>query len=119
MIETYYNSEKLSFKAGDVPKPLELKIIDELTSEGISLTGCSSVFALLDVTDEGQASNLFTPRACTIDEVESTVTFTWQTGDLASAGRFYGLFLVTFPDSSVMSFPQEGYLNVDVESLAS
>lgn len=119
MIESYYSEDTLVYKKDDIPKPLELLLKDELTQQPIDfLSGATAVFGLWAVDRAtGIAQSLFTPRAATVNVAEGTLTHNWALGDLNAAGKFYGCFIVTFADSTVMSFPQKGYLEIEIESL--
>lgn len=58
------------------------------------------------------ATNTYLNAACTI--AGSTVTYAWASGDTAIAGEYVGEFVVTFSDTTIQSFPTEGYFPVTI-----
>lgn len=100
-------------KEGDTSPAIEYA----LSPTDIVLTGASVVFNMKDrrgqvkvnrqaatITDDGAASD--TP----------TIQYDWSAADTDTAGTYYAEFEVTYADASVETFPNVGFITVEVEA---
>ena len=84
----------------------------QLLSEGsaIDLTGATVRFHM--------ESGVDSPAVIT-DAATGNVRYDWSTGDTATPGIFHAEFEVTFSDGTVETFPNDGYLSINImEELA-
>ena len=49
-----------------------------------------------------------------IDEATGVVQFNWVSGDTNTNGTFEGEFEVTYPDGTIETFPNNGYITIEV-----
>lgn len=62
---------------------------------------------------------LINAEALIIDEAAGRIAYAFQPGETDESGVFYGEFKVDYPDSSTETFPNEGYIVINIgESLA-
>lgn len=82
-------------------------IRQELTSDGevVDLSGASVSFIM-----EGK----FDRTASIVDAAAGLVSYSWQAGDTATAGEFRSEWEVTFSDGKVETFPNAGYITIDI-----
>jgi hypothetical protein len=45
---------------------------------------------------------------------DAVMRYDWQVGDTDTVGIFEGEFEVTFPDASIKTYPNEGYITINV-----
>lgn len=98
-------------KEGDTSPAIEYV----LSPTDIVLTGANVVFNMWDrrrvvkvsravgsVTDDGSASD--TP----------TIQYDWVSADTDTAGTYYAEFEVTYADSTIETFPNDGYITIEI-----
>ncbi len=68
----------------------------------------------------GEAANLINGAAMTIvDAPNGKVRYAWQAGDSITPGRYIGEIKVDFGAGGLMTFPNDGYLDITIsEGLA-
>ena len=49
-----------------------------------------------------------------LDEDAGRVKYVWQTGDTDTAGTFQGEFEVTYTSGEIETFPNDGYIGIEV-----
>lgn len=77
----------------------------------IDLTGATVVFNMSDISDGVVISG----AACTVtDEENGRVQYAWQSSDTETAGSFRGEFQVTYSGGDVETFPNNGYIRVNI-----
>ena len=52
--------------------------------------------------------------ASVISAVGGIVRYTWAAGDTDTIGSFQAEFEVTYPDDSIETFPNDGYIRVEI-----
>ena len=98
-------------KEGDTSPAIEFA----LTPTDILLTGASVVFSMWDrrgtikvnrqaatITDDGSATD--TP----------TVQYDWASADTDTAGTYYAEFEITYADTTVETFPNNGFITIQI-----
>ena len=66
-------------------------------------------------SEKGSTAGLF-DRAATIDSppTAGSVTYNWQAGDTADAGKFQGEFTVSWPTARPQTYPASGYVSIKI-----
>lgn len=96
-------------------------LIGDLTFKDGTLPDLSNATVNVVLRDPN-ASAPFLNAACTVTwakdadgkPTQATATYAWQPGDTNTPGFYLGQFEVTFPDTSVRSFPEDEYFGVEV-----
>jgi len=95
-------------KSGDTKEPLTLQLTD---FNGIpDLTGCKVDFKMSTTYFE----SVINQSAEIVDVASGLVKYQFSSTETSQAGYFYAAFEVTFPDFRKQSFPQSGYLKVQI-----
>lgn len=92
--------------SGDVLPVLVVDITD--ANGAVDLTGASANLVLRN----SDATAVYLNAACAVSG--NTATYTWQPGDTDVAGDYVAEIVVTFADTTVQSFPTEGYFPVTI-----
>lgn len=77
---------------------------------------------LLDATvrfhmrEIGSTNIVIDADATVISEAGGTVQYDWVAGDTADVGSYQAEFEVTYPNSTVETFPNDGYIRVEIIS---
>jgi len=98
-------------KQHDTRPVLEAQIQDA-TGVAINLTGCIVRFLMLS-TAGGQPK--INATCAIIDPTAGKVRYSWHDGDTDTWGSYYAEFEVTFPDGSVQTVPNDGFLTIEVK----
>ena len=87
-------------------------ILYALTPTDVVLTGASVVFRYRAIGTE-----TWTSKAAVIvtETVTPTVRYDWEAADTAAAGFFEAEFVVTYTDNTVETFPNSGFITINVE----
>jgi len=64
---------------------------------------------------KSSGENVVQGAAEIFDPSEGTVQYTWQSGDTSVAGVYLAEFEVTYADGKVESFPNVGYMQVNIK----
>ena len=62
----------------------------------------------------GSTTATIDASASIISEAGGVVQYNWQAGDTADVGSYQAEFEVTYPDSTVETFPSSGYIRVEI-----
>lgn len=101
-------SESFYLKAGDTSPALRATLQNP-DGTAVDLTGATVVF---NMRSSGNTV-LISRVACSIVTAASgIVQYDWQAGDTDTVGQHLGEFEVTFADSTVETFPNDGYIRV-------
>ena len=100
--------EPYIIKAGDTYKPLTYQIKD--FNGAIDLTNCEVNFKM----STSYFDLLLNQKAEIVDPVNGLVKYQFNSAETRKVGYFYAGFEVTFPDFRKQSFPQSGYLKVQI-----
>lgn len=98
-------------KAGDTAPAVRATLLDA-DNEPVNLTGATVRFIM---------ATKATPRVVAVDDAAELgdgpgkVVYQWVEGDTDTAGAYDVEFEVTFTDSTVQTFPTEGYLDCTIE----
>lgn len=100
-------------KEGDTSPAIEYA----LSPVTIALNGASVVFNMRDrrgTVKVNRAAATITDDGVSTDT--PTVQYDWVSADTDTAGTYYAEFEVTYADTSVESFPNQGFITVEVEA---
>lgn len=75
-----------------------------------NLTGAAVRFVMQNAV----GTDVVSRAAAIVDLPTASVNFNWQSSDTAVAGDFRAEFEVTFLDGSIGTFPNNGYLTVQI-----
>lgn len=102
--------DKAYFAQGDTAPPLEVTPVDG-SDNPISLTAAVSVVFLMKKPDGAlKVDNV----AADIDVAETKLRYSWQANDTDEDGVFDGKFVVTWSDGTKTSFPNKGYIPIEI-----
>lgn len=100
------------FKQGDTQTDLKVVLTDDRGAVDIS-TGVSSV--KFTMTEQGTGNVILSLQSCTINTESGTlpngftynrtVSYAWQSQDVATIGTYNGEWLVTFTNGKTRKFP--------------
>lgn len=77
----------------------------------IDLSGASVRFHMRRA---GATATVVDAAATVVTAASGIVRYAWQAADTASAGSYVCEFEVTYSDSTIETFPNSGYIRVDV-----
>lgn len=108
-----------TLKQGDTGPPVRAHIQNTNDQTEPDLTGAVVTFKLLEIDlDTGVLTELFDNAAVVEAPVATsgTIRYDWGSTDTVGiSGRFMALFEITFADTTVENYPNEGYIWVTVE----
>jgi hypothetical protein len=91
--------------------PILQTTITDAANNAVDLTGSSVRFHM----KRYGASTAKVDAAATIyDEENGIVRYAWQSSDTDTGGSFIGEFEVTYSDGTIETFPNSGYIQIDV-----
>lgn len=99
---------KFPIKRNDTSPAIKVQCTDS-TGTAIDLSGASVSFHM---TDDGDT--IVNSSATIMDASNGKVKYEWSDGDTDSAGRYQAEFEVTYSDSSVETFPNNGFIVVEI-----
>lgn len=99
-------------KRGDTRPSLKAQLLDDAHQPKTLQQADSVRFIMKDAeTDDVAVDN----GGVIISETNGTVAYEWVDGDTSDVGQYYAEFEVTYSDdSSVETFPNDGYITVYV-----
>lgn len=100
-------------KEGDTSPAIEYM----LSPVTITLNGGSVVFNMKDRRNQlkvNRAAAVITDDGLLTDT--PTVQYNWTAADTDTAGTYYGEFEVTYADSTIETFPNNGYITVEIRA---
>jgi len=62
----------------------------------------------------GSSSVTIDESASVVSQAEGIVQYNWVSGDTADVGSYQAEFEVTYPDGNVETFPNSGYIRVEI-----
>ena len=113
------------FKQGDTQTDLKVVLTDNNGVVDIS-TGVSSI--KFTMTEQGTGTVILSLQSCVINTESGTlpnglsytrtVSYQWQTNDVATIGKYYGEWLVTFTNNKTRKFPTgiPPYKNIEIQA---
>ena len=95
-------------KQNDTKPSLSVQLLSD--GSAVDLTGAMVKFHMGTIIDAA---------ATIVNAATGNVKYNWAVGDTATAGKFNAEFEVTFSDGTVETFPNDGYLLINImEELA-
>ena len=86
-------------------------ILKDAEENAIDLWGATVKFHLSDYPGEKVIIN----SIATIEEAENgEVKYNWQSGDTETAGRYKAEFQVDFTNGRIETFPNQGFLEIEI-----
>jgi len=98
-------------KTNDTGPVLSVTLTDA-NGNGIGLAGASARFHMKAF---GATSLKIDAPATIIDDVNGVVKYDWLAGDTDTAGTYYGEIEVTYADTTVETFPNNGYFTIIIK----
>ncbi len=94
----------------------ELPVLTAILKNGeaiLDLTDCTVVMRFRKVNEDGA---VVFGRDLTVDADPTTgsVTYQWVSEDTEEEGEFEGEFVITYPDGSNLTVPNDGYFNFTI-----
>lgn len=93
-------------------RPIATATITDSTGAVVNLTGATVKFVMRSLTAASAAVNA---TATIISPTAGTVSYTWAAADTATAGLYQAVWRVTQSDGSLLTFPNDGYLDIWIE----
>jgi len=81
------------------------------SGDAVDLTNATSRFHMRTM---GGSTASVDAAAQIIDEATGVVQYNWVSGDTVTNGTFEGEFEVTYPDGTIETFPNDGYITIEV-----
>ncbi|MFQ5524258.1 MAG: BppU family phage baseplate upper protein [Acidimicrobiia bacterium] len=97
-----------TLKQDDTSPALDYTILDD-SNQVVDLTGATVVFYM---QDEDGVTVVNGASATITDAANGKVEYQWQAADTDTAGIFKGEFVVTFPDGTIRTFPDPGWIMI-------
>ena len=85
--------------------------LKDASDNAIDLTGATVKFLMRRISSTTAKVDA---SATVIDEDAGRVKYVWQTGDTDTAGTFQGEFEVTYTSGEIETFPNDGYIGIEV-----
>ena len=87
-------------------------ILYELTPTDVELTGATVVFRYRAIGTETWVSK---SAVIVTEDVTPTVRYDWEAADTATPGFLESEFVVTYSDNTVETFPNSGFITINIE----
>lgn len=100
-----------TLKKGDTRPELSITITDEATGNALDLTGATAKFYM---DGEDGTAKVNGATATIYDAANGKVKYSWQTADVDSAGRYLAEFEITLAGGGIVTFPQDGYIEITI-----
>lgn len=93
--------------------PSMLATLQDASGNAVDITGASVRFHLRPIS----SSTVTVDEAATIVTAdEGTVRYDWDAADTDTIGSYQAEFEVTYADASIETFPNDGYIRVEIIS---
>lgn len=92
--------------------PAMLATLQDANSTAIDLTSADVRFHMRTI---GGTSAVVDAAAVIVTAASGLVRYDWQAADTASIGSYQAEFEVTYSDGSVETFPNDGYIRVEIK----
>lgn len=96
-------------KQNDTRPQLEVNLRDD-RDRPINITGATVVFSMRNVSDD--SVKIDEASTTTVSSTGGRVRYSFTAANTNTAGNFDGEFQVTFLDSTIETFPNDGYIRV-------
>ena len=104
-------STTFTTKRGDFRAAIKASLKDT-SGQPVNLTNCTVKFVMADLRGGVKINR----NAIIQDAVNGIVWFIFEANEVDEAGIFRGEFEATYADGRVETFPNEGYINVQINS---
>ena len=91
--------------------PAMLATLQDAQGSVIDLTGSTIRFHMRTI---GSTVVAVDAPAAIVDPLQGLVRYNWDTDDTAAIGSYQAEFEVTYGDASVETFPNNGYIRVEI-----
>lgn len=92
--------------------PAILATLQDANGTAIDVTGASVRFHMRSI---GGTSTVVDAAATIVTAASGIVRYDWDAADTASIGSYQAEFEVTYADASVETFPNDGYIRVEIK----
>lgn len=98
-------------KRGDYRAAIKASLKDT-SGQPVNLTNCTVKFVMADLRNRVKINR----NAIIQDAINGVVWFIFEANEVDEAGMFRGEFEVTYADGRVETFPNEGYITIQINS---
>jgi hypothetical protein len=91
--------------------PAMLATLQEADGSAVDLTGASVRFHMRPV---GRAVITVDEAASIVNAGSGTVRYDWQSANISTVGSYQAEFEVVYADGGVETFPNDGYIRVEI-----
>jgi hypothetical protein len=91
--------------------PAMLATLQDADGNAVNVTGATVRFHMRPV---GTTTVVVDEAATIVTPLDGLVRYDWQAADTATIGSYQAEFEVTYADSSVETFPNDGYIRVEI-----
>jgi hypothetical protein len=91
--------------------PAMLAILQDANGNAINLTGASVRFHMRSV---GGGNPVVDAAATVVTPISGIVRYNWAAADTDTVGTYQAEFEVTYADASIETFPNDGYIAVQI-----
>jgi len=102
-------SETFTIKRGDTSPGIKYQIT---LGAGQTLVGATAIFKMKSIN----GTTLKVNAAASVDNATNVLSYAWVSADTNTADIFRAEFEVTYADTKVETFPNEGYIQINVVS---
>lgn len=95
---------------GETSPAIEAACVDQ-DGHLVHLGGATATFSLFQLG----GAEIFTRAATIVDAPAGHVRYQWLPGDTNAAGTLLGRFTVSFPSATVVNFPSDRYISVEIQ----
>lgn len=100
-------------KVGDTRPEVAITVTDEATGNALNLTGGSATFTMK--AEKGGAVKVNAIAATIYDAANGKVKYTWLTANVDTPGRYLAEFEITLSGGGIVTFPQDGYIEINIQ----
>ena len=99
-----------SMKQNDT-SPAMLATLQDASGAAVDITGASVRFHMRQI---GSTQVKVDAAATIVSALDGTVRYNWIAADTADIGSYQAEFEVTYADASIETFPNDGYIRVEI-----
>lgn len=103
---------EFTIKQNDTSPALKIQCIDN-SGTAIDITGADVEFHMIDDADGTEKVNSSSGTTIT-DASNGYVQYEWSTGDTDTVGQYDAEFQVTYSDGTIETFPNNGFITVNI-----
>jgi len=93
--------------------PSMVATLQDADGDVIVLTGASVRFHMRTI---GSTNATVDAAAVIVDETNGIVRYDWDAADTDTVGSYQAEFEVTYADASIETFPNDGYIRVEIKA---